>query len=242
MATSTVRQLRVSAAQHGAYRTIGEALQAAPDDAVISIDAGEYAETTRIHGQRGMHAELRAQERQRSATQQWRDGTAEIIVDRARDVLEVGQVVVVGRGGDQDVLGEIAQEADRVLTAQGEPVRPEHAEQVEAEGLGDERGGERGRRQRGREQSGGNGHATPPEPVREHRPGGRRQRGRRVGIHHRQRHFRRSASRRAVHRRPGTSRPRGNGGCIPRNPDVGSARCLAELCSPTGCVTSCWRR
>ena len=52
MATSTVRQLRVSAAQHGAYRTIGEALQAAPDDAVISIDAGEYAETLTISDRR----------------------------------------------------------------------------------------------------------------------------------------------------------------------------------------------
>ncbi len=31
-------------------------------------------------------------------------------------------------------------------------------------------------------------------------------------------------------------------GCVTRNPDVGSAECPAELCSPTGCVTSCWRR
>ena len=39
----------------------------------------------------------------------------------------------------------------------------------------------------------------------------RGQRGRRVGIHHRQRHLRRPAARRAVHRRAGPSRPRGDG-------------------------------
>ena len=46
---------------------------------------------------------------------------------------------------------------------------------------------------------------------REHRPGAHGRRGRGVGIHHRQRHLRRSAARRAVHRRPGPSRPRGDG-------------------------------
>lgn len=35
---------------HGAYPTIGEALVAAPDNAVITIAAGEYAETLEITG------------------------------------------------------------------------------------------------------------------------------------------------------------------------------------------------
>ncbi|HEY3629357.1 MAG TPA: right-handed parallel beta-helix repeat-containing protein, partial [Jatrophihabitantaceae bacterium] len=52
MSAVASRQLRVSADQHGAYRTIGEALLAAPDDAVISIDAGEYAETLAIADRR----------------------------------------------------------------------------------------------------------------------------------------------------------------------------------------------
>jgi SpoVK/Ycf46/Vps4 family AAA+-type ATPase len=52
MTTATGRQLHVSADQHGAYRTIGDAVRAAPDDAVISIDAGEYAETLAIADRR----------------------------------------------------------------------------------------------------------------------------------------------------------------------------------------------
>ena len=46
---------------------------------------------------------------------------------------------------------------------------------------------------------------------RQHRPGRRGQRGRRVGIHDRQRHLRRPAARGAVHRGPGSSRPRADG-------------------------------
>ncbi|PZS32735.1 MAG: ATPase [Pseudonocardiales bacterium] len=52
MGATAVRTLRVSNVQHGAYRTIGDALLAAPDDAVISIDAGEYAETIAIVNRR----------------------------------------------------------------------------------------------------------------------------------------------------------------------------------------------
>jgi parallel beta-helix repeat protein len=50
--TTATRVLRVSADQHGAYSTIGEALSAAPDDAVIAIDEGEYAETLSITNRR----------------------------------------------------------------------------------------------------------------------------------------------------------------------------------------------
>jgi parallel beta-helix repeat protein len=46
------RTLLVSAERHGAYPTIGDALVAAPDDAVISIADGEYAETLEIRGRR----------------------------------------------------------------------------------------------------------------------------------------------------------------------------------------------
>ena len=46
------RTLRVSAVRHGAYRTIGDALLAAPDDAVIAIDEGEYAETLAVSDRR----------------------------------------------------------------------------------------------------------------------------------------------------------------------------------------------
>jgi hypothetical protein len=49
---AATRTLRVSAVQHGAYRTIGEALLAAPDAAVIAIDEGEYAETLAIADRR----------------------------------------------------------------------------------------------------------------------------------------------------------------------------------------------
>jgi hypothetical protein len=44
--------LRVSADQHGAYPTIGDALGAAPDGAVISIAPGEYAETLALTDRR----------------------------------------------------------------------------------------------------------------------------------------------------------------------------------------------
>jgi parallel beta-helix repeat protein len=49
---ASVRTLLVAAERHGAYSTIGEALIAAPDDAVISIAAGEYAETLDITDRR----------------------------------------------------------------------------------------------------------------------------------------------------------------------------------------------
>ena len=79
---------------------------------------------------------------------------------------------------------------------------------------------------------------------RQHRPGARGERGRRVGIHHRQRHLRRPAARCAVHRGSGPSRPRGDGRCIDARAKPGRrlGRCPAELCSPTGCATSCWTK
>jgi len=47
-AGAPARTLLVSANQHGAYPTIGEALAAAPDNATISIASGEYAETLHL--------------------------------------------------------------------------------------------------------------------------------------------------------------------------------------------------
>ncbi|PZS36696.1 MAG: ATPase [Pseudonocardiales bacterium] len=49
---STARTLLVCADRHGAFPTIGDALLAAPDDAVISIAPGEYAETLDIADRR----------------------------------------------------------------------------------------------------------------------------------------------------------------------------------------------
>ncbi len=52
IAGASTRTLLVAADRHGAYPTIGDALVAAPDGAVISIASGEYAETLDIVGRR----------------------------------------------------------------------------------------------------------------------------------------------------------------------------------------------
>jgi len=52
MATSTVRQLRVSGRQHGAYPHDRRGVAGCAGHAVISIDAGEYAETLTISDRR----------------------------------------------------------------------------------------------------------------------------------------------------------------------------------------------
>ena len=46
------RTLKVSSSEHGAYPTIREAIDAAPDDTVISVGAGEYTETLTLHHRR----------------------------------------------------------------------------------------------------------------------------------------------------------------------------------------------
>src|SRR6266508_1153133 len=46
------RTLKVSSVEHGAFPTIREAIQAAPDDAVISVGAGEYTESRMLLNRR----------------------------------------------------------------------------------------------------------------------------------------------------------------------------------------------
>src|SRR5919197_1407357 len=46
------RTLKVSSVEHGAFPTIREAIQAAPDDAVISVGAGEYTESLMLLNRR----------------------------------------------------------------------------------------------------------------------------------------------------------------------------------------------
>ena len=79
---------------------------------------------------------------------------------------------------------------------------------------------------------------------RHHRARHRRRRCGRMGLHHRKRDLRRSASGGAVDRGPGTKRPRRDrvgSRCMPGAPRR-LVKCPGALCSPTGCVTSCWRR
>ena len=96
--------------------------------------AGQHPEPSRVHRQGPVHAELGTQERDGPVTEVGPSRAVEVGIEHLGNRIDTSEVLLVCRRFEQRVLGQVTEEADRVLVAQLEAVRAEIAEQPPAAG------------------------------------------------------------------------------------------------------------
>ena len=96
--------------------------------------AGKHPEPSGVHRQGPVHAELGTQERDGPVTEVGPSRAVQVGIEHLGNRIDTSEVLLVCRRFEQRMLGQITEEADRVLVAQLEAVRAEIAEQPAAVG------------------------------------------------------------------------------------------------------------